>query len=63
MSFPATRQFQGVKADTCTESKKEGDPDVGVFTEERQRELQHDLEMQFAAGLRRRDGGKVGLGL
>jgi hypothetical protein len=63
VSFPATRQFQGVKANTCTESTKEGVPEVGTFTEERQRELQQDLEKQFTAGLRRRDGGKVGLGL
>ncbi|CAM6118984.1 unnamed protein product [Calypogeia fissa] len=57
------QKLMGVKADTCTEFKKEGEPDVGLFTEEKQRELQQDLEKQFTAGLRRRDGGKVGLGL
>jgi hypothetical protein len=47
---------------------KEGEappPPTGtaVFTEEKQRELQEDLEKQFNQGLRRRDGRTVGLGL
>lgn len=33
------------------------------FTTEKQEELQQDLEKQFTAGLRRRDGRTVGLGL
>eukprot|EP00271_Cylindrocystis_brebissonii_P003903 TRINITY_DN15164_c0_g2_i1.p2 TRINITY_DN15164_c0_g2~~TRINITY_DN15164_c0_g2_i1.p2 ORF type:complete len:215 (-),score=74.16 TRINITY_DN15164_c0_g2_i1:7-594(-) len=38
-------------------------PPPVVFTEEKQREIQDDLERQFAMGLRRRDGRTVGLGL
>eukprot|EP00250_Pteridium_aquilinum_P011848 c20347_g1_i1 orf=206-1819(+) len=34
-----------------------------LFTTEKQEELQQDLEKQFTAGLRRRDGRTVGLGL
>ncbi|BBN03552.1 hypothetical protein MPTK1_2g24400 [Marchantia polymorpha subsp. ruderalis] len=56
-------KLMGVKADSSADCKREGEADVGQFTEERQRELQQDLEKQFAAGLRRRDGRTVGLGL
>ncbi|KAG6544830.1 hypothetical protein Mapa_013519 [Marchantia paleacea] len=56
-------KLMGVKADSSADGKRECDTDVGQFTEERQRELQQDLEKQFAAGLRRRDGRTVGLGL
>ena len=34
-----------------------------VMTEERQRELTEALERQYVAGLRRKDGRTVGLGL
>jgi len=56
-------KLMGVKGDI-----KEGEappPPTGtaVFTEEKQRELQEDLEKQFSQGLRRRDGRTVGLGL
>ncbi|KAL3698602.1 hypothetical protein R1sor_012678 [Riccia sorocarpa] len=56
-------KLMGVKADSATEGKREGETEAGLFTEEKQRELQLDLEKQFAAGLRRRDGRTVGLGL
>lgn len=36
---------------------------TNLFTTEKQEELQQDLEKQFTAGLRRRDGRTVGLGL
>lgn len=54
--------LQGVKGDL-----KDSDPPppkgVAIFTEEKQKELQEDLEKQFTQGLRRRDGRTVGLGL
>lgn len=34
-----------------------------IHDAEKQRELQMDLEKQYTAGLRRRDGRTVGLGL
>ena len=48
---------------TTEEGIKVGDGGSGVFAQERQQELQQDLEKQFTAGLRRRDGRTVGLGL
>lgn len=59
MSHATPRPLQGVKGD----HKEGGEPEVGVFTEEKQRELQQDLEKIYTAGLRRRDGRTVGLGL
>ncbi|KAL2645252.1 hypothetical protein R1flu_012839 [Riccia fluitans] len=56
-------KLMGVKADSTAEGNREGETDAGLFTEKRQLELQLDLEKQFAAGLRRRDGRTVGLGL
>jgi hypothetical protein len=36
---------------------------LGEVEAEKQKELQMDLEKQYTAGLRRRDGRTVGLGL
>ncbi|KAL8041279.1 hypothetical protein ABFX02_10G155300 [Erythranthe guttata] len=52
-------KLMGVKADPVVVEHKSDNPDV-----EKQREqLQMDLEKQYTAGLRRRDGRTVGLGL
>ncbi|KAL6530561.1 hypothetical protein OROMI_028450 [Orobanche minor] len=51
-------KLMGVKGETKVENKQDN-PDV-----EKQREhLQMELEKQYTAGLRRRDGRTVGLGL
>ncbi|XP_009629875.1 uncharacterized protein LOC107796830 isoform X2 [Nicotiana tabacum] len=50
-------KLMGVKGDVKTENKPV------IHDAERQRELQMDLEKQYTAGLRRRDGRTVGLGL
>ncbi|MCE3050330.1 hypothetical protein HAX54_046920 [Datura stramonium] len=50
-------KLMGVKGDVKTESKPV------IHDAEKQRELQMDLEKQYTAGLRRRDGRTVGLGL
>ena len=50
-------KLMGVKGDTKTEHK----PDV--HDADKQKELQMELEKQYTAGLRRRDGRTVGLGL
>ncbi|XP_055802402.1 uncharacterized protein LOC129871499 isoform X2 [Solanum dulcamara] len=50
-------KLMGVKGDVTTENKPV------IHDAERQRELQMDLEKQYTAGLRRRDGRTVGLGL
>ncbi|CAK9214231.1 unnamed protein product [Sphagnum troendelagicum] len=57
------QKLMGVKGDI--KDAEVPPPPVGaaVFTEEKQRELQEDLERQFTQGLRRRDGRTVGLGL
>eukprot|EP00850_Spirogloea_muscicola_P002357 SM000009S23486 [mRNA] locus=s9:275890:276414:- [translate_table: standard] len=64
------QKLMGVKADqvrapaaAVAPAPAEEPAPVAVFTEEKQREVQEDLEKQFAAGLRRRDGRTVGLGL
>ena len=69
--------FQGVK-NSAAASAAATDPQAGragsvcgvgpsavgaVMTEERQRELTEALERQYVAGLRRKDGRTVGLGL
>lgn len=55
-------KLMGVKGESAAlEMKKE--TDSKLFTAEKQQELQQDLEKQFTAGLRRRDGRTVGLGL
>ncbi|WMV59220.1 hypothetical protein MTR67_052605 [Solanum verrucosum] len=50
-------KLMGVKGDVPTENKPV------IHDAERQKELQMDLEKQYTAGLRRRDGRTVGLGL
>ncbi|CAM8962317.1 unnamed protein product [Rhodiola kirilowii] len=49
-------RLMGVKGEVKAESK-------GMVDAEKQKELQLDLEKQYTAGLRRRDGRTVGLGL
>ncbi|KAH7439058.1 hypothetical protein KP509_04G043100 [Ceratopteris richardii] len=53
-------KLMGVKGEV-KEDRQEGANTS--FTSEKQEELQQDLEKQFTAGLRRRDGRTVGLGL
>ncbi|KAJ4706666.1 arginine/serine-rich coiled-coil protein 2 isoform X2 [Melia azedarach] len=55
-------KLMGVKGDVKVEHKP-NNQDGGVLEAEKQRELQLDLEKQYTAGLRRRDGRTVGLGL
>ncbi|KAJ7537562.1 hypothetical protein O6H91_11G011600 [Diphasiastrum complanatum] len=56
-------KLMGVKAEVKADCSTQGEQETNLFTEEKQRELQQDLEKQFTAGLRRRDGRTVGLGL
>lgn len=51
-------KLMGVKGDTIQPERKPDEKDM-----EKQKELQIDLEKQYTAGLRRRDGRTVGLGL
>lgn len=51
-------KLMGVKGDAIPQERKPDEKDV-----EKQKELQIDLEKQYTAGLRRRDGRTVGLGL
>lgn len=51
-------KLMGVKGDGIPQERKPDEKDV-----EKQKELQLDLEKQYTAGLRRRDGRTVGLGL
>ncbi|CAL9246126.1 unnamed protein product [Arabidopsis halleri] len=48
----------GVKANIVNQEQNLSEVEV-----EKQKELQMDLEKQYTAGLRRRDGRTVGLGL
>ncbi|XP_031128869.1 arginine/serine-rich coiled-coil protein 2-like isoform X2 [Ipomoea triloba] len=50
-------KLMGVKGNMKMENKP------GTQDAEKQKELQMDLEKQYTAGLRRRDGRTVGLGL
>lgn len=45
------------------EQKPDNQEGSDVLRAEKQKELQMDLEKQYTAGLRRRDGRTVGLGL
>ena len=49
--------------DVKVEHKPDNPDGSGLLQAEKQRELQLDLEKQYTAGLRRRDGRTVGLGL
>ncbi|XP_020701689.1 arginine/serine-rich coiled-coil protein 2-like [Dendrobium catenatum] len=51
-------KLMGVKGEAIPQERKPDEKDV-----EKQKELQTDLEKQYTAGLRRRDGRTVGLGL
>ncbi|KAK3004305.1 hypothetical protein RJ639_018667, partial [Escallonia herrerae] len=56
-------KLMGVKGDIKVEHKPENQDGGGLLQAEKQKELQLDLEKQYTAGLRRRDGRTVGLGL
>ncbi|KAJ8646392.1 hypothetical protein MRB53_008140 [Persea americana] len=53
----------GVKGDLKLEQKPTDKDGSSLFLAEKQEQLQQDLEKQYTAGLRRRDGRTVGLGL
>ncbi|CAI7900747.1 unnamed protein product [Closterium sp. NIES-54] len=60
----AVQGLKGAKAAAATAAAAAADAPVGVvMSEEKQRELQEQLERQYVAGLRRKDGRTVGLGL
>ncbi|XP_028109905.1 arginine/serine-rich coiled-coil protein 2-like isoform X4 [Camellia sinensis] len=56
-------KLMGVKGDVKVEQKPDNQESSSLLQAEKQRELQLDLEKQYTAGLRRRDGRTVGLGL
>uniref|UniRef100_A0A5B6Z8K2 Putative arginine/serine-rich coiled-coil protein 2 isoform X2 n=1 Tax=Davidia involucrata TaxID=16924 RepID=A0A5B6Z8K2_DAVIN len=56
-------KLMGVKGDLKMEHKPNNQDGSGLLQAEKQKELQLDLEKQYTAGLRRRDGRTVGLGL
>ncbi|KAJ4969627.1 hypothetical protein NE237_002726 [Protea cynaroides] len=56
-------KLMGVKGDLKLEQKPENQDGSGLLQAEKQKELEQDLEKHFTAGLRRRDGRTVGLGL
>lgn len=56
-------KLMGVKGELKVENKPNNQDGDGLLQAEKQRELQVDLEKQYTAGLRRRDGRTVGLGL
>lgn len=49
--------------DLKLEQKPDNQDGNDLIRAEKQKELQQDLEKQYTAGLRRRDGRTVGLGL
>lgn len=55
--------LQGVRGDIKEKEAPLPAPGTAIFTVEKQKALQEDLEKQFTQGLRRRDGRTVGLGL
>lgn len=56
-------KLMGVKGEVKVEQKPDDQEGSEVLRAEKQKELQLDLEKQYTAGLRRRDGRTVGLGL
>ncbi|XP_043719770.1 arginine/serine-rich coiled-coil protein 2 isoform X2 [Telopea speciosissima] len=56
-------KLMGVKGDAKQEQNPEEKDGSGIFRSEKQKELELDLEKHYTAGLRRRDGRTVGLGL
>ncbi|RWR74795.1 arginine/serine-rich coiled-coil protein 2 isoform X2 [Cinnamomum micranthum f. kanehirae] len=58
-----TAAVEGVEGDLKLEQKPTDKDGSSLFLAEKQEQLQQDLEKQYTAGLRRRDGRTVGLGL
>ncbi|KAF9597921.1 hypothetical protein IFM89_022623 [Coptis chinensis] len=56
-------KLMGVKGEMKPEQKPDTKESGGLLQAEKQEQLQLDLEKQYTAGLRRRDGRTVGLGL
>ena len=56
-------KLMGVKGEVKGEQNSNNQNDNDLLRSEKQKELQLDLEKQYTAGLRRRDGRTVGLGL
>ncbi|XP_058724062.1 uncharacterized protein LOC131595663 isoform X1 [Vicia villosa] len=56
-------KLMGVKGEAKVEQSSDNQNDNDALRAEKQKELQLDLEKQYTAGLRRRDGRTVGLGL
>ncbi|GLT28022.1 hypothetical protein SLA2020_029800 [Shorea laevis] len=56
-------KLMGVKGEQKVDHKPDNQDGSGLLHVEKQKELQLDLEKQYTAGLRRRDGRTVGLGL
>lgn len=52
-----------MKGDLKLEQKPDNQEGSDLLRVEKEKELQMDLEKQYTAGLRRRDGRTVGLGL
>ncbi|KAF5185603.1 pre-mRNA-splicing factor [Thalictrum thalictroides] len=57
------KKLMGVKGDLKPGHKPDNKESSGLLQAEKQEQLQLDLEKQYTAGLRRRDGRTVGLGL
>ncbi|KAK7392972.1 hypothetical protein VNO78_21422 [Psophocarpus tetragonolobus] len=56
-------KLMGMKGEAKVEQNSNNQNDNDILRAEKQKELQMDLEKQYTAGLRRRDGRTVGLGL
>ncbi|XP_061356184.1 uncharacterized protein LOC133300621 isoform X2 [Gastrolobium bilobum] len=56
-------KLMGVKGEAKVEQNSDNQSGNDILRAEKQKELQLDLEKQYTAGLRRRDGRTVGLGL
>ncbi|XP_010271791.1 PREDICTED: arginine/serine-rich coiled-coil protein 2 isoform X2 [Nelumbo nucifera] len=56
-------KLMGVKGESKVDHKQDEKDGGALLRAEKQKELQLDLEKQYTAGLRRRDGRTVGLGL
>ncbi|XP_057424091.1 uncharacterized protein LOC130717753 isoform X2 [Lotus japonicus] len=56
-------KLMGVKGEAKVEQNSDNNNSNDLLRAEKQKELQQDLEKQYTAGLRRRDGRTVGLGL
>jgi hypothetical protein len=52
-----------VKGELKLEHNPDSQEGTDLLRADKQKELQQDLEKQYTAGLRRRDGRTVGLGL